>query len=79
MRGFHFENIMKKIFCLYGNLFKGYSWELQLLSLIRKYKAGLTLFEVKIEFDFYKSEHKPSFLLQLNILNVFNHFIIYKN
>lgn len=79
MRVFHFESIMKKIFCLHGKLFKGYSWEVQLLSLIRKYKDGLTLFEFKIEFDFYKSEHKPSFLLQLNILNIFNHFIIYKN
>lgn len=72
---------MKKFigFLFHGNIFKDIFWELQLFGLIREFSDGLTFFEFKINWDRYEDDHSPAFQVELTILNIYNHFWIYKN
>jgi len=65
--------------CFFGNLIKNYSWELQLFAITRKISDGFTFFSFKINFDFFKFEHNPSFHIEFIICNIYNHLMIYKN
>jgi len=62
----------------FGNLFKSYSWEIQLFALTRKFSDGITFFSLKFNLDLYKSEHNPLFMLEFTFLNIYNHFMVYK-
>ena len=63
----------------YGKLYKNTHWEIQLFSLIRDFKDGITFFEFKINLDVYESEHSPAFQVELTIFNLYSHIWIYKN
>jgi len=63
----------------YGQLWKKWNYEVQLFSVIRDFKDGLTFFEFKINLDRFKSEHTPSFQLEITILNMYSHLWIYQN
>lgn len=54
-------------------------WETQLFANIRSWRDGITFFRFKMNLDTYKSEHTPSFQLELTILNIYNHIWIYQN
>jgi len=56
-----------------------YSFESQFFSRIRNLNDGLTFFSFKVNLDLYKDDHKPSFEISLNFLNIHNHIIIYRN
>jgi hypothetical protein len=58
---------------------KNVFWETQLFASIREFKDGITFFEFKINLDRFKSEHTPSFQIELTILNIYNHLWIYQN
>lgn len=62
----------------FGNLFKSYSWEVQLFGLIRKISDGITFFSFKINLDLYRDEHNPLFMVELTCFNVYNHFMFYR-
>ena len=66
-------------FIFYKELPKRLNLELQLLAPIRSFSDGVTFFEFKINFDRWKSEHTPSFQIELTILNLYNHIWIYQN
>ena len=72
---------MKKFigFIFYKELPKRLNLELQLLAPIRSFSDGVTFFEFKINFDRWKSEHTPSFQIELTILNLYNHIWVYQN
>jgi hypothetical protein len=66
-------------FYFYGELLENTYWDLQLLAPIRSFKNGITFFKLDINWDRYKSEHTPAFIIELTILNLYNHIWIYKN
>jgi hypothetical protein len=66
-------------FIFYKELPKRLNLELQLLAPIRSFSDGVTFFEFKINFDRWKSEHTPSFQIELTILNLYNHIWVYQN
>jgi len=66
-------------FIFYKELPKRLNLELQLLAPIRSVSDGVTFFEFKINFDRWKSEHTPSFQIELTILNLYNHIWVYQN
>jgi hypothetical protein len=58
---------------------KNIFWETQLFANIRSWKDGITFLNFKMNLDRYKSEHTPSFQIELTILNVYSHLWIYQN
>jgi len=58
---------------------KNIFWETQLFANIRSWKDGITFLKFKMNLDRYKSEHTPSFQIELTILNVYSHLWIYQN
>jgi hypothetical protein len=54
-------------------------WEIQLFAPIRSWKDGITFFSFKVNLDRYKSEHTPSFQIELTFLNLYNHVWVYQN
>jgi hypothetical protein len=66
-------------FVSFGSLGRNLFYEFQLFGLIRDFKDGITFFEVKINWDRYKSDHTPAFQIEITILNLYNHFWLYQN
>ena len=66
-------------FCFHGKFWKKTYWELQLLGVLRNFKEGITLFELKVNWDRFESEHTPALEVYFIFFNVYNGFIIYKN
>jgi hypothetical protein len=66
-------------FCGYFAISRKYFFEYQLLAPIRSLTDGLTFLKFNINWDRYKDNHKPSFEITLNILNIYNQVKIYKN
>ena len=62
----------------HNKITRDYSFEIQLFARIRRIKDGLTFFNFKVNLDLYESDHKPSFEVELTILNIHNHFLIYR-
>ena len=50
-------------------LSKMYGWELSFLLKYRDFKEGITFSELKIEYDKYIDDHKPSFRMHLILFN----------
>jgi hypothetical protein len=48
---------------------KNYALELYFLNFVRKFSDGVTFFELKINLDLYKGDHKPMFEVSLLVLN----------
>ena len=48
---------------------KNYAWEVQLFYLVRSVCDGFTPFKLLMDFDWYVSDHKPSFEFGLVLLN----------
>ena len=63
----------------FGSLGRNLFYEFQLFALIRDFKDGITFFNFNLNFDRYKSEHTPSFQIELTILNIYNHLWVYQN
>jgi len=58
---------------------KNIFWETQLFANLRDWKDGITFFKVRMNLDRYKSDHTPSFQLEITIFNFYNHLWIYQN
>lgn len=54
-------------------------WELQLFAFVRSFSDGVTFFKIKTNWDRYVTEHTPALQLELVLLNMHNHFVVYKN
>jgi len=65
----------------YGTLSKKkrIHWEIQLFAFVRSFKDGITFFKFNINWDRFKSDHSPTFQIELTILNCYNHLLIYQN
>ena len=63
----------------YGTLSKKKNlyWEIQLFSKVRNYSDGIDFFNLKINLDRFKGFHSPGFQLEIDFLNIHNHFWIY--
>jgi hypothetical protein len=66
-------------FVNFGSLGRNLFYEFQLFALIRDFKDGIRFFEIKINWDRYKSDHTPAFQIEITILNLYNHFWLYQN
>lgn len=74
------KNFLGKIgFVIFTELVKNYFLEIQLFAFIRSFKDGITFFNFNINLDRYIDDHKPSFQIELTILNFYNQIHIYKN
>jgi len=62
----------------FASLRNDWTFEIQLLSVIRRFKDGITFFECKVNYDRYESYHTPAFQIELTILNLYNHIWVYK-
>ena len=54
-------------------------WEMQLFALIRDPKDGIHFFKFHINWTRYKSDHTPSFEIEIIFLNLYNSFSIHQN
>ena len=55
---------------LHYNLSRKYCLSISFLNFIRRYKDGLTCFELSMNFDWFKADHNPQFSLSLILFNV---------
>ena len=65
-------------FCWFGSFSKNYAWEMQIFARTRKFSDGITFFKINFNLDKFKSEHNPNFMFEFTLLNIYNHFMIYK-
>ncbi len=63
--------------CADFKISKNYAVEIQLLSFPRSLRDGLTFLDAKLDLDLYKGDHKPSFQVELTVLNCYNMFQVY--
>ena len=49
---------------------KNYSWEFDILRMYRKFKDGISFFELNINWDKFVGDHNPQFTLIFILLNL---------
>ena len=57
------------MFCFSKRINKKYGMDISGLHFIRRFKDGISFFEVSINLDLYKGDHNPHFRIMLLILN----------
>jgi hypothetical protein len=53
-----------------GKLSQDYGWEITILHKLRAFSDGLSLLELRINWDRYLADHTPRFELHLVLLNI---------
>ena len=63
--------------CISFKISTNYAIEFQLFAFNRSFKDGITFLNARVNLDTYEDDHKPSFDIELTVLNCFNAINIY--